>query len=218
MTAALSTNAPDEHHVLLGNGPEALTSIYQSHVNMTVWKRQPSTSLTMECQVLLKEKGFAGLRLTLPTNELHHLDKVLPSLASYPELTADIRLQAEMFSCLFELTTIGMRLTPLTNSMCPRFHTDMVPCRLITTYIGVGTDWLPHHCVNRSKLGVGSNGQSDAESGLYSSPHLIQKLHPGDVALLKGEAWEGNEGAGLVHRSPSVPTGEKRLLLTLDFI
>ncbi|WP_297291060.1 DUF1826 domain-containing protein [Oceanicoccus sp.] len=35
---------------------------------------------------------------------------------------------------------------------------------------------------------------------------------------MKGELWEGNEGAGLVHRSPSLSAGERRLLLTLDAI
>lgn len=218
MTAALSINTPNGHHALLGSAPDALAGIYQDHVNMAVWERQPSASLTMECQALLAEKGFTGHRLTLSANKLRHLNDALPDLIPYPHLKADVRLLAEMFSCLFGLRTIGLRLTPLTGSMCPRFHVDRVPCRLITTYVGTGTEWLPHDLVDRSKLGVGSNGLSDAQSGLYSSPQAIQTLHPGDVALLKGEAWEGNEGAGLVHRSPTVEPDQQRLLLTLDFI
>ncbi|HBC56874.1 MAG TPA: DUF1826 domain-containing protein, partial [Gammaproteobacteria bacterium] len=59
---------------------------------------------------------------------------------------------------------------------------------------------------------------SDAESGLYTAVDAIQTLAIGDVALLKGELWEGNEGAGLVHRSPGVLPNQKRLLLTLDFV
>jgi len=43
-------------------------------------------------------------------------------------------------------------------------------------------------------------------------------LLPGDVALLKGELWEGNEGAGMVHRSPSMNPGDRRLLLSFDFL
>ncbi|MDP6198266.1 MAG: DUF1826 domain-containing protein, partial [Porticoccaceae bacterium] len=31
------------------------------------------------------------------------------------------------------------------------------------------------------------------------------------------ELWSGNESAGLVHRSPALKIGERRLLLTLDF-
>ncbi|MNJ05207.1 hypothetical protein D3C73_1663800 [compost metagenome] len=44
----------------------------------------------------------------------------------------------------------------------------------------------------------------------------IQRLQAGDVAVLKGEKWQGNEGAGLVHRSPS--GHQRRLLLSLDWL
>ena len=101
--------------------------------------------------------------------------------------------------------------------MCPRFHVDKVPCRLATTYSGNATEWLPHDRVDRSKLGPGSSGKPDAKSGLYSRNDDIQQLEIGDVALLKGESWIGNEEAGLVHRSPGLRAGTSRLLLTLDF-
>ena len=45
----------------------------------------------------------------------------------------------------------------------------------------------------------------------------IQQLQSGDVAVLKGELWAGNENAGLVHRSPAVGSGANRLLLSMDF-
>ena len=54
-------------------------------------------------------------------------------------------------------------------------------------------------------------------SGLFQSETDIENLQSGQVALLKGERWEGNEGAGLVHRSPRLNKGERRLLLSLDF-
>jgi thiol-disulfide isomerase/thioredoxin len=47
---------------------------------------------------------------------------------------------------------------------------------------------------------------------------LIQRLDSGHVALAKGEKWHGNEGRGLIHRSPQPPAGERRLLLTLDWL
>ena len=52
---------------------------------------------------------------------------------------------------------------------------------------------------------------------LISKSDDIQQLEKGDVALLKGESWIGNEEAGLVHRSPELERGTSRLLLTLDF-
>jgi G3E family GTPase len=66
-------------------------------------------------------------------------------------------------------------------------------------------------------FGAGSNGKSDLLSGLIRSASDIEQLACGDVALLKGERWEGNANAGLVHRSPAVTAGTRRLLLTLDF-
>jgi len=53
--------------------------------------------------------------------------------------------------------------------------------------------------------------------GLYERDDHICTVSSGDIALLKGEAWVGNEGGGLVHRSPDLSGGERRLLLTLDF-
>uniref|UniRef100_UPI0013C31562 DUF1826 domain-containing protein n=1 Tax=Pseudomonas viridiflava TaxID=33069 RepID=UPI0013C31562 len=45
---------------------------------------------------------------------------------------------------------------------------------------------------------------------------IIQQINTADVALLKGVRWRGNEGAGLVHRSPALEGNERRLILTLD--
>ena len=106
----------------------------------------------------------------------------------------------------------------LDAAMCPRFHVGHVPCRLITTYSGIATDWLPHHPVVRSKLGQGSNGLPDNASGLYSDVSDIRQMNRGEVVLLKGERWEGKENAGLVLRSPAVPAEENRLLMTLDLM
>lgn len=44
----------------------------------------------------------------------------------------------------------------------------------------------------------------------------IRSLQAGQVAILKGEKWLGNEGAGLIHRSPA--SEQRRLLLSLDWL
>ena len=102
--------------------------------------------------------------------------------------------------------------------MCPRFHVDWVPCRLITTYHGAATEWLPHQCVDCSRLGTGNKGQSGRRSRLDFKRSDIQQLSSGDVSLLKGERWEGNENAGLVHRSPQQCLNEPRLMMMLDLV
>lgn len=216
MTAAQPLALPITRQSARGDNPKALTAIYREDVNMAIWHRCPSAPWADECRSLLAG-AFSGIRLVLPESKLTSLADVLPELKPFPQLLDDVRQLADMFCCLFDVDTVGLRLTSLDSAMCPKFHVDRVPCRLITTYCGTGTEWLAHSDVDRSKLGTGSNGISDAHSGLYASAQRIQCLQPGDVALLKGELWEGNEGAGLVHRSPEVDPGEKRLLLTLDF-
>jgi hypothetical protein len=204
MTAILPISVPSTIHTAFGGAPDILTGIYRDEVNLAVWRRHACPAVAEESRRLLEDRAFSGYQLTLPSARLAAFDQFLPGLAVYPRLRADIHLLAEMFSCLFDLKCVGMRLTALTRAMCPKFHVDRVTCRLICTYTGTGTEWLPNDAVDRGKLGA------------YPLPHSIQKLEAGHVALLKGESWEGNEGAGAVHRSPSVENGEQRLLLTLD--
>lgn len=122
-----------------------------------------------------------------------------------------------MFQCLFDADTIAVRLVRLQRAMCPRFHTDKIPCRLVTTYHGTGTEWLGEDAITREYLGHGANGRPDHSSGLIKEGASVQRLNPFDVGLLKGDAWPENEGHGLVHRSPAADENDRRLLLTLDF-
>ncbi|MNV95110.1 hypothetical protein D3C71_1899700 [compost metagenome] len=51
-----------------------------------------------------------------------------------------------------------------------------------------------------------------------AEPEDYQQMLCGEVAVLKGEKWQGNEGLGLIHRSPQPAPGERRLILTLDWL
>lgn len=54
---------------------------------------------------------------------------------------------------------------------------------------------------------------------MTDSQRFIQQMGTGDVALLKGELWEGNEGRGIVHRSPALTVKQpKRLVMTCDLV
>ncbi|GAL13441.1 hypothetical protein JCM19233_4443 [Vibrio astriarenae] len=100
-----------------------------------------------------------------------------------PDILIDsIAELVDMFCFLFELKRAGVRLATLDRAMCPRFHVDRVPCRLVTTYKGIATQWLLNKDVDRSKLGQCSNGLPDEESGLISSNRSINQLRCGDVA------------------------------------
>ncbi len=203
--------------VIKGCDATILADIYRQEANIVIWQRELADVIRQSVKEFIVSNPTykASISLT-PEKALRSLRESLGGF-SQPELCEDIAELVDMFCLLFELDRAGLRLSVLDNAMCPKFHVDHVPCRLVTTYQGVATDWLHHECVNREKLGQGSNGLPDHQSGLFQSEKDIQHLNTGDVALLKGERWEGNEHAGLVHRSPMVSTTEPRLLLTLDF-
>ena len=214
---SLEIQEPKLRYTTYGNNATTLTDIYNDENNMVVWHRELSPVINHSVKEFLHEKPSFQTSMTVsPASALSSINGDLGS-GSYSILGGDIAALVDMFCCLFDLKRAGLRLAALDRAMCPRFHVDKVPCRLITTYYGVATEWLPQNSADRTKLGKGSNGLDDNQSGLIKNSNDIQQLLCGDVALLKGERWEGNEGAGLIHRSPIVPAGERRLLLTLDF-
>ena len=196
--------------------PLIFADIYQEEVNIVTWQRDLPLSLKNSVSDFLDSNLTFKSNLTVtPKNVRSCLSEKLGS-AEQAELIENIAELVDIFCFLLETSHAGLRLSALDSAMCPKFHVDRVPCRLVTTYQGIATEWLPHHVVDRTKLGTGSNGLLDSESGLYQHPDDIQQLTCGDVALLKGETWFNNENAGLVHRSPALSAGEVRLLLTLD--
>ncbi|WP_336356556.1 DUF1826 domain-containing protein [Pseudomonas granadensis] len=197
-----------------GPTPQALTRIFEDEVNLAVWQRQLPLHISEFADVLLSlnQPLAQSLCLELPEEDaepdLTGLAAEFRDLQGYESFTADLKWLVSAFACLLGARRIGLRLRALDKAMCPRFHVDHVPVRLITTYAGVGSQWLAEGAMDRRQL-----GQADAE------PHAdIQQLSSGEVALLKGEKWHGNEGFGLIHRSPQPLVGERRLILTLDWL
>ena len=203
----------DENHV------DVLADIYQENTNIVVWKRSLTDELLEASISILSTNPDLEISLVVsPQDTVSNLQARLDSSKMAMILIEDIHKLVNMFCDLFDLKRVGLRLTSLKHAMCPRFHVDNVPCRLITTYQGIATEWLSHGNADRSKLGVGNKGKPDSQSGIYQDESDVQQLSQGDVALLKGEAWVGNERKGLIHRSPQLYDQASRLILTIDFI
>lgn len=196
-----------------------LTDIYQPNHNICIWKRTLPTEMTEQIREMLKvRKPLALVKRVTPENVGEYIKNQLDGYECAQALSEDITLIVDMFCCLFDVPEAGLRLTTLDKAMCPKFHVDKIPCRLVTTYIGSATQWLPNDDISRSKLGGTRIGIADHLSGLYRNNLAIKQMQSGDVALLKGSGWQGNEERGLVHRSPGLRVNEKRLLLTLDML
>jgi hypothetical protein len=195
---------------LESNQLEVLTEFYDQQFNLVTWQRSLSEQLSDAATQVLSDRPDVQLSLVVtPEKTAASLADVLDASEHSPVLHDDVARLVDMFCCLFDQREVGLRLTGLTRAMCPRFHVDRVPCRLVTTYHGIGTEWLPDIAADRSKLGTGNQGKPDHTSGLFRRGNAVRQLQPGDVALLKGELWAGNEGAGIIHRSPKVPEDRK---------
>ena len=199
-----------------GEAPRTLAKILDDGVNLAVWQRQLPAHIADFGRLLLSlnDPLAESLVLELPSDDtepnLHGLASGFSDLEGYEGFIADVSWLVSAFACLLGAKRVGLRLRALDKAMCPRFHVDHVPVRLITTYAGIGSQWLEEGAMDRAQL-----GQADAEA---QDPASIRQLNSGAVALLKGEKWHGNEGFGLIHRSPQPAPGERRLLLTLDWL
>lgn len=212
----------------IDQNPDVLTRIYDDAVSIAIWQRQLQQDVQTYLAELLRKSKNIALKLSgSPEQLMEEIQRVFPpaliseqhSRVSAAAFHADIHQVLDMFTCLFDAKVIGLRINTLEHAMCPRFHTDNVTVRLITTYHGLGTEWLPDQLVDRRALGTALASEISRPGAIVGDEQFIQQIGEGDVALLKGELWESNEGRGIVHRSPAVTSQQpKRLIMTCDLI
>ncbi|EKT4559933.1 DUF1826 domain-containing protein [Pseudomonas putida] len=195
---------------VFGETPLVLTDVLQDGVNLAVWRRRLPPQLEDFAELVVSLGQPLSDQWVIDVDEqqmpvLSDLLREAADLQGYEAFVADVAWLVAAYTCLVGARRVGLRLRVLTGPMCPRFHVDNVPLRLLTTYAGPGSEWLREQESPRGELHTAQVPVNN-----------IQKLHVGEVAVLKGEKWQGNEGAGLVHRSPSGQQG--RLLLSLDWL
>ena len=184
-----------------------LADVMMEPVQVAVWDRHSPLDQPLE-QLACKKK--LAVKSWLDVNDLSGaIERSLPG-EEFAPVREDLALLVDMMACLFGVPGVGLRVTALEKPMCPRFHVDRIPVRLLCTYGGPGSQWLPAPAVPAGLLvpGVDQEGCYPADS--------VQQLQAGQVALFKGDTWRDNPGSGVVHRSPPVSPGQQRLLVTLD--
>lgn len=214
----LALQTPPAPQQMSGERVDVLTEVLRDDVNLAVWQRTLPDHVTGFAAALLAQGEPLAQSLSIDLSDAE-AEPALPGLlAGYSDMPgqaaflADVAWLVRAYACLLDARSVGLRLRVLDGAMCPRFHVDRVPLRLITSYAGPGSQWLREGAVARQPLG---GAQAFAGEGAAAA---VEQIACGHVALLKGERWIGNEGRGLVHRSPALPAGERRLLLTLDWL
>ncbi|MCB8890545.1 DUF1826 domain-containing protein [Vreelandella malpeensis] len=201
-------------HAAIGDDISVLPRIFEDAINLAVLTRPLGADVVLSAQAQCQTDRdwqyawLGGIDDAFKADLARHL----PAPQAGAALIDDVATIAEAIAFLFETETVGIRLRLLNRAMCPRFHCDNLPVRLVATYVGPGSEWLLEHAVDRAGLGAPRPDRPE----IIRDPGAIQQLAPGDIALIKGSGWVGCEERALVHRSPTLTPGEKRLLMTID--
>lgn len=109
-----------------------------------------------------------------------------------PELAADLINLVNSFLDQFDLKEAKLRIEMTRSQSCPKFHCDNLDVRLVTTYFGPTTQY-----------------QRAGDSTIHSASL-------GGLVFLKGHKNPSCRDT-VHHRSPEVPSGERRLCVAIDY-
>lgn len=115
-----------------------------------------------------------------------------------PDVCAALSVDVSLVLAAAEARARGseytIRLEHITDDACSLFHKDNTDFRIVTTYLGQGTQW------------------ARIENGDLGEVHTLNRF---EVAMFLGEL--GRRGSRILHRSPPVAdVSEQRLLFVVD--
>ena len=182
--------------------PEVLHAIAEPDCNLAIWQRTPFADFAPLVEGTPQDLRFtcdvAGLPALLAKGLAQGSYGGSPAL--HRALIEDAARLAELFCAAMGLAKLELRLEVVRTDSCRKFHADYVTARLITTYVGEGTDWLDEDDAARVAAG--------------ETPLQINRLGPFDIGLFKGKLATERPA---IHRSPPIAgTGAVRLLLVLN--
>ena len=187
---------------------EGLAAINGADTELVIWQRAQPVALTAWLGQLARSQ-LPHFRVLAPLADLPRAvmaqadESGMPNDGARDLLLADITRLATAFAAIAEVDLVDVRLERISHDACWRFHRDCVDARLLTTYRGPATEWVPPPYA----------GDALRDQKAYQGPSEHLGIH--DVAVFKGSC--AGPGRGIVHRSPPIAgTGQTRLLLVLN--
>lgn len=189
-----------------------LSRIHRASLDVCVWRRTVDASLARWLDEVAKGSALSIDERNLRARDVK-FDRWLGSLAASAEKQAfvdDLELVLAAAVRVNGDVPLRVQLSTIDSRKCPRFHIDNVGVRLLCTYAGAGTEWIPEAAVDREHLRTCSADHAPLRAG-----GAVEHLKRFDVVLMKGTAFPGNARFGAVHRSPDV-RGAPRIVFTVD--
>lgn len=199
-----------------------LCAVAEGHAALAVWERTPPGDVLAEA-ARLRDGASMRQRVTVdarrPDLAVARCVEALLTTASSDDARAcaapdasalgrDLRQLLALALPLAARSPLTLRVERITDDGCRLFHTDRVQARLLCTYAGEGTQWLPDAAVDRDRLGNGDNRH-------VTDPTAQRSIATGAVALLRGDL--SRHGPGVMHRSPPLGADRPRLLAAVDW-
>ena len=208
-----STPAISPH--IRGDQPGLLRHILNPGVNLCLWQRPSQPAIAQEL-LSLQTSALPDVRCsTSPDSFDQDVSTLLQQQGldplAFKNWCIDLRRVADLYFSVSKNRDVTLRLVTTDEDDCPRFHVDQTQLRLLCTYRGPGTEWLNDEQVDRAAQ---STGAPNDEIIRHGEPN---EFEPFWVGIMKGNAYPGNSGRGLVHRSPQISgSGKTRVLFCLD--
>ncbi|MGZ3420585.1 MAG: DUF1826 domain-containing protein [Polyangiales bacterium] len=192
---------PSATSPVLASSIEELGRIRDRGVNLVIrprpsppWCAALAHSLEQPFDVRVRGDDFSAL-----VEPLHH---AAPNYVG--ALLEDMKELAQLCDRLLGDRPRTVGLAVVVDDSCRKFHVDRRDVRLLCTYVGPGTEWVPNGAGNRAALASDAPDVETANRAIVPDQRAIRRMLTGWVGLLRGESCESNAGNGVVHRSPPI--------------
>jgi len=185
--------------------------LHDDAINLVRWRRRIPSRVSAELfrWAAQSSASHEALVSKLP----HDLSAATEGLSTAAArwVAGDMNLLLNHFTKLAETCRLRVWFGVVRGDQCRKFHVDYYRYRLLTTYIGPGTEWVPDHGVRREALAQAAESPLDANRAIVRDLSAVQRAAAGDVLVMKGERY--SRGRGAVHRSPTLEgTGRIRVV------
>lgn len=191
---------------------EASERLAQGEVNLVSWHRELPVGL--DAQLVEWAKRFPAQFDEIVTMPNYDLSAATRGLAEPARtwLTMDVAVLIARLAHLADARRLRVSLGAVRTDQCRKFYVDYVRYRLLTTYVGPGTEWVPDEAVRCEVFDYFLDCLCDANKEIVRDASAIRHAVPGEVIVMKGARHPNHRGA--VHRSPPIEgTGRVRVVL-----
>jgi len=198
LRSALPLERPEDHHPSIDM--ESFHPVVNGDADLLCCPRRVPAETTEALRLWALEHRSEFDEILRPTSRWSH--KALHGLVGPARgwVFEDLEALIEGFRRLTDAKRIRLFFGVVRDDKCRKFHIDCLRYRLITTYVGPGTQWLP-------------KGET-CETALLDESR-IQRAVAGDVVLMKGNLV----GGGLPHRSPPIQgSGAVRVVAVINTV